>query len=157
MVTLELAVDAPELARLVMEWRNDATTRAMSFHHEEKTWPAAAAEFARYRAAFADEPRLALQRQLPGAEPTWHLFTVQVAARAAFFAALEKQGILAQVHYVAVNDMPLYRRLGHAPEATPLALAASQRLVSLPLYPAMSDADVERVIVAVRRALDEAA
>jgi dTDP-4-amino-4,6-dideoxygalactose transaminase len=107
----------------------------------------------RYRAAFAGEPRLRLQSQQPGAEPTWHLFTVRVDERARFFAALQEQGILPQVHYVAVNDMPLYRALGHKPEETPVAARAASELVSLPLYPAMSDADVERVIVAVHAAL----
>ena len=107
----------------------------------------------RYRAAFATEPRLRLQSQQPGAEPTWHLFAVRVNERARFFAALQEQGILPQVHYVAVNDMPLYRALGHKPEQTPVAARAADELVSLPLYPAMSDADVERVIVAVHAAL----
>ncbi len=107
----------------------------------------------RYRAAFAQEPRLRLQSQQPGAEPTWHLFAVRVNERARFFAALQEQGILPQVHYVAVNDMPLYRALGHKPVETPVAARAADELVSLPLYPAMSDADVERVIVAVHAAL----
>jgi UDP-4-amino-4,6-dideoxy-N-acetyl-beta-L-altrosamine transaminase len=110
---------------------------------------------ARYREAFAGEPRLTLQQERSGTESVWHLFVVQIEARAAFVAALRKRGILPQVHYVAVNDMPLYRALGHRPEETPLAYAASQRIVSLPLYPAMTDADVERVIVAVREALAE--
>jgi perosamine synthetase len=109
----------------------------------------------RYREAFAGEPRLVLQRQQPNAEPTWHLFTVQVERRAAFFAALQQRGIAPQVHYVAVNDMPYYRALGHSPSETPIAQRASERLVSLPLYPAMSDAEVDQVIAAVRGALSE--
>jgi dTDP-4-amino-4,6-dideoxygalactose transaminase len=110
---------------------------------------------ARYRAAFAGEARLGLQAVADGAEPTWHLFTVQVDHRGAFFAALQRRGISPQVHYVAVNDMPLYRALGHLPAETPLAARAAERLVSLPLYPAMSDAEVEQVIAAVRGALTE--
>lgn len=112
----------------------------------------------RYRAALAGEPRLQLMRDEPGVEPVWHLFAVQVrdaALRAPLFAALHRRGIGAQVHYVLVNDMPLYRRLGHAPEETPVAHAASQRLLSLPLYPGLTDEDVDRVVCAVREALDE--
>ena len=109
----------------------------------------------RYRQAFAGEPRLGLQRQSETAEPTWHLFTVQVEQRAAFFAALQRRGIAPQVHYVAVNDMPYYRSLGHSPSETPIAQHASGRLVSLPLYPAMSDDEVDQVIAAVRGALAE--
>jgi perosamine synthetase len=115
---------------------------------------------ARYRAAFADEPRLRLQTVRAGADPTLHLFTVRVKngeTRATFFAALHRRGIGAQVHYVAVNDMPLYRSLGYVPDETPLALEASRTLVSLPLFPAMSDDDVARVVQAVRQSLDESA
>ncbi|MCU1283251.1 MAG: UDP-4-keto-6-deoxy-N-acetylglucosamine 4-aminotransferase [bacterium] len=110
---------------------------------------------ATYRRAFAGEPRLRMQQLDDAAEPTWHLFVVQVANRAAFFQALTRRDILPQVHYGAVNDMPLYRELGYDPQATPVALAASHKLVSLPLYPAMSDDDVARVVTAVRQALDE--
>jgi perosamine synthetase len=113
-----------------------------------------------YRDAFANDRRLRLLADRPGAEPTWHLFPVRVksvATRAAFFAGLQRRGIGAQVHYVAVNDMPLYRSLGYVPDQTPLAFDASGTLVSLPLFPAMSNEDVTRVVQAVREALDEAA
>lgn len=112
----------------------------------------------RYRQALATEPRLRLMHDQPGIEPVWHLFAVQVrdaAARGRFIAALQRRQIGAQVHYILVNDMPLYRRLGCAPEQTPVAYAASQRLVSLPLYPGLTDEDVDRVVGAVREALDE--
>jgi UDP-4-amino-4,6-dideoxy-N-acetyl-beta-L-altrosamine transaminase len=112
---------------------------------------------AAYRAAFSSDARVVLQQTTAGAEPTWHLFTLQLrdaAARARMFTALRAEGILPQVHYVAVNDFPHYRALGFEPTATPIALAASERLISLPLYPAMSDDDVARVVAAVRSALD---
>ena len=112
---------------------------------------------ARYRAALSSHPRLTLPAQRPEASPAWHLFALRVAggaeARSRFYLALRERGILSQVHYVLVNDMPLYRQLGHRPEATPIAAAASASLLSLPLYPAMTDDDVERVISAVGEAL----
>ena len=46
----------------------------------------------------------------------------------------ERRGLAPQVHYIAVNDLAMYRRLGFDPAATPIALDASQRLVSLPLF-----------------------
>jgi perosamine synthetase len=109
----------------------------------------------RYRQAFADEPRLRRQQQRAEAEPAWHLFTVQVEKRAALFAALQRRGIAPQVHYTAVNDMPLYRSLGHSPSETPLAARASQQLLSLPLYPGLTDAEVDQVIFAVHQSLAE--
>jgi perosamine synthetase len=111
----------------------------------------------RYREALAGESRLRFVVERPGVQPAWHLFAVQLeggaAERRRVFDALVKRDILPQVHYVAVNDMPLYRGLGHAPEQTPVAWAASQALISLPLFPAMTDEDQARVVDALRAAL----
>ena len=87
-----------------------------------------AAIVAQYRAAFSADRRVRLQATTRGAEPTWHLFTLQLAsgaARSALFATLREQAIFPQVHYVAVNDFPYYRELGFDPAATPIARAAS--------------------------------
>lgn len=114
---------------------------------------------AQYREAFADEKRLTFVREAPGVEPAWHLFALRIAggaaARAALYASLQRRGIGAQVHYIAVNDLPLYRELGYDPAATPIARAASDSTISLPLFPAMSDEDVKTVVTAVREALGE--
>lgn len=115
---------------------------------------------ARYREEFAGEKRLSFVREPAGVEPAWHLFTLRIAggaaARAALYAGLQKRGIGPQVHYIAVNDLPLYRGLGHTPDETPIARDASASLISLPLFPGMADADVARVIAAVHESLDEA-
>jgi UDP-4-amino-4,6-dideoxy-N-acetyl-beta-L-altrosamine transaminase len=120
-----------------------------------------AAIVSRYREALADVPALELLPDAPDARPAWHLFAVRVRGgapeRAAFFAALQRRGLAPQVHYVLVNDLPLYRALGYDPERTPRALDASRRLVSLPLYPALTDEQVEQVIRAVRESVDELA
>jgi UDP-4-amino-4,6-dideoxy-N-acetyl-beta-L-altrosamine transaminase len=114
---------------------------------------------ASYRAAFEEDERLRLVALRPGCQPAWHLFTVQVKAggpaRNALFSALARRKIGTQVHYIAVTDLPLYRRLGYDPGDTPRARAASETLLSLPLFPAMTDQDVDRVIIAVREGLDE--
>src|SRR5262249_12456496 len=89
--------------------------------------------------------------------PAWSRFGIYLwcASKRRCDAPSMKRCIGAQVHYIAVNDLPLYRKLGSDPHATPLALAASRELVSLPLYPGLSDADVDRVLAAVRDSLDE--
>jgi UDP-4-amino-4,6-dideoxy-N-acetyl-beta-L-altrosamine transaminase len=114
---------------------------------------------ARYRRAFAGVAGLKITGDQPGAQPAWHLFAVQVQGpferRKAFFTALQGREIAPQVHYILVNDLPLYRGLGHAPTDTPHAYEASRRLVSLPLYPAMTDEDVDRVVRAVTEAIHE--
>jgi len=114
---------------------------------------------ARYRRAFAAHPRLTLMTAAQGVDPAWHLFAIRVNAddRSALFDRLSRRGIGAQVHYIAVNDLPLYRRLGNDPASTPIAWQASRQLLSLPLFPGMNDADADRVIFEVNEALrDEA-
>ena len=119
-----------------------------------------AALVARYRAGLeplAAAGHLRFVEPQPGSEPAWHLFPIRVtagaAARKAVFAALQQKRIGPQVHYIAVTDLPLYRSLGYTPEATPIACRAAQELLSLPLYPSLTDDDVDRVIAAVGEAL----
>jgi perosamine synthetase len=107
---------------------------------------------ARYRDAFRDLTALEVPVEEVEVQAAWHLFAVRLRGvdRRKFCAALRERGIGTQVHYIPVNAFPLYRRLGHDPSATPVATAAAERLVSLPLFPAMSDGDVDRVIAEVR-------
>jgi len=107
---------------------------------------------ARYRAALADLPTIELPEENASVRAAWHLCAVRLRGldRRAFCAGLRKLGVGTQVHYIPVNAFPLYRGLGYDPAATPLATSAAERLVSLPLYPTMTDADVDRAIDAVR-------
>ena len=60
-------------------------------------------------------------------------------------------GIGTSVHFIPLHIQPYWRdRYGFRPEDFPVAYDVYQRAVSLPIYPAMGDADVERVISAVR-------
>jgi UDP-4-amino-4,6-dideoxy-N-acetyl-beta-L-altrosamine transaminase len=113
---------------------------------------------ARYLEAFADLPPLTLPHVRPGVEPAWHLFVVRVPSpdrRRAFVERLHADGIGVQVHYIPVHHHPYYRALGFRTGVCPVAEDFSSRAVSLPVYPAMSEADVERVIETVARAARE--
>ena len=95
--------------------------------------------------------------QLPlvpeGLEPAWHLFVVQHEARDRLQAALAEQGIGTLIHYpVPPHLQPAYAELGHGQGDFPISEALHRRVLSLPLWPGMSEAQVERVIRAVRRA-----
>ena len=66
-------------------------------------------------------------------------------------AALLDQGVGSQVHYIPVHLQPWYREtFGTAAGQQPAAERYYERCLSLPLFPAMTDADVEQVITAVR-------
>jgi UDP-4-amino-4,6-dideoxy-N-acetyl-beta-L-altrosamine transaminase len=115
---------------------------------------------AAYHEAFSGLPWLTLPRELPGRHSAWHLYAIQLnldtlrAGRAEIFRALRAEGIGVQVHYFPVHLLRLYReRFGYRPGAFPIAEAAYERLISLPLFPGMSDRDVVDVITAVTKVL----
>jgi perosamine synthetase len=92
---------------------------------------------------------------LPDAEHAYHLYVVRVRERRdEVFAALRDEGIGVNVHYVPVHLHPYYReRLGTASGLCPVAEAAYDQILSLPLFPAMERGDVERVVESLAGAL----
>lgn len=107
----------------------------------------------RYNEAFATMPGIEPLAVSPDVTHAYHLYVVRLDPaqigmdRAAAFRALRERGIGVNVHYIPVHLHPYYRkRLGTHPGMCPVAEAAYERIVSLPMYPAMRDADVERVI-----------
>ena len=112
-----------------------------------------------YLDAFADLP-LILPPQAPeGDVHSWHLFVLRLDDEAAvsrdqFIEAMYARGIGCSVHYVPLHQHPYWReRYGLTPEMFPHSQKAYERTVSIPLYTAMTDADVQRVIAAVRASL----
>jgi len=95
-------------------------------------------------------PNLCPVGRVPGCTVAWHLYQVRVdfdalgMTRADIMNALRDRGIGTQVHYIPVSSQPYYRRL-YGDAALPGAEAYYARTLSLPLFPAMTDDDVERV------------
>ncbi len=88
---------------------------------------------------------------------SWHLYTVQIdfvslgKTRTEVMLDLRDRGVGTQVLYIPVYLQPWYRQtFGYQAGKCPNAEAYYQRTLSLPLYPAMSDADVDTVIESVR-------
>jgi perosamine synthetase len=78
-------------------------------------------------------------------------FVVRVEERDYVAKRLSEMGIATAVHYPKpVHHQPLYRKLGYPEEICPNAIEASKKVLSLPVHPALSDADVERIIRALR-------
>jgi UDP-4-amino-4,6-dideoxy-N-acetyl-beta-L-altrosamine transaminase len=110
---------------------------------------------ARYRALLpALAPRVRMIEPRPGSDPALHLFVVLIDFEAAGLSrrqameALRARGIGTQVHYIPVNRQPYYRdRYGET--ELPGAEAYYARCLSLPLFPRMDDADVDRVVEAL--------
>jgi perosamine synthetase len=111
-----------------------------------------------YDARLAGLPMRALARR-PG-KSAWHLYVVQLdldklrVDRAQVFRALRAEGIGVNVHYIPVHHHSFYReRFGAKPGDHPHADRAFDRILSLPLFPKMSDADVDDVVTAMHKVL----
>ena len=111
----------------------------------------------RYRGLLADISGLELPPDEPWCEHAYHLFVIRVPAglRAEIFAGLKGRGIGVQVHYLPVNMLTAYRRRGHRPEQTPVALSNYRRMISIPCFPAMIDEQVDRMARQVRGVIEE--
>ena len=108
----------------------------------------------RYAELLADLPGVILPRIAPGNEHVWHLYAIRVPRRDDVLRCLHDQGIGAGIHYpVPVHLQPAFRHLGYRPGDFPVAEAAARQLLSLPLYPQITQEQQVRVADAVRRAL----
>jgi dTDP-4-amino-4,6-dideoxygalactose transaminase len=118
--------------------------------------------WATYHAAFAELADAGLVRRplVPsGCEHSGHLYYLLLGGeqrRDAFIATLRDTGVHAVFHYVPLGGSPGGRRFGRQPERALVAEAASRRLVRLPLWVGMSEAQVDRVVEAVQWALEPA-
>jgi perosamine synthetase len=111
----------------------------------------------RYTEAFSKLDEVTCPSARPDRGHAWHLYVIEIdpaklrISRNDFIDALRAEGIGTSVHFIPLHLHPYYRdRFGYAPGDYPNALAAYERMISLPIYPAMSDADVQDVIDSVR-------
>lgn len=124
-------------------------------------WIARRQEIARrYHAAFSRIPAITPLAVRPEVSCAYQICVVQVArehvraSRDELVAALRAEGIGATVHYPLVPAHPYYRqRVGDGSGQCPIAERAAERILTLPLYPAMSDQDVDDVVRAVEKTL----
>ncbi|GAA4862233.1 DegT/DnrJ/EryC1/StrS family aminotransferase [Kitasatospora terrestris] len=113
----------------------------------------AAAE--RYDKLLAGLEGITTPRVLPGNEHVWHLYAVRVErGRDAVLAALHAAGIGAGVHYpVPVHLQPAFRGLGHGEGAFPATERAAAEILTLPLFPQITEGQQTRVAETLTAAL----
>ena len=75
----------------------------------------------------------------------FHLYVVKVPRRKELYEYLKEQGIFAQVHYIPLPALPYYRNIGHSPDSFPVAQEYYAECLSLPMYPALTDHEVQFV------------
>lgn len=113
-----------------------------------------------YNKAFADMPELILQQEIPESDTCRHLYIIRLAldkltcTRRQFFDAMSAENVQCQVHYVPVYWFPYYQALGYEKGLCPVAEEIYQGIMSIPLYPKMTDQDVEDTIHAVKKVVE---
>ncbi|MEK7444852.1 MAG: aminotransferase class I/II-fold pyridoxal phosphate-dependent enzyme, partial [candidate division NC10 bacterium] len=122
----------------------------------ERFWAARDRLARRYRERLAGSPFLELPALPADRRHGWHLFVVLLRLerltvdRDTVLSALRAENIGATLHYPLVHLHPFYRRrFGCGPGLCPIAEAAERRLVTLPLFPSMSEADQDDVLQAL--------
>ncbi len=142
MMDLQAAIGIHQLARVERNWQR-----------REQVWNL-------YMQAFADLPIGLPAPPQTDTRHAYHLFTIMIdetrcgLSRDAFLDAMNARRIGTGVHYLSVPEHPYYRqRYGWRPEQWPHAMWLGRQTVSLPLSPKLTDADVQRVIAAVRDCL----
>jgi perosamine synthetase len=104
-----------------------------------------------------DVTEIELPQELPNRKHAWHLFVIRLRLdqlgidRKEFIAQMNAEGVAASVHWLPLHMQPYYRETyGYEAEQFPVAARTWPRLVSLPIFPGMTDAEVAQVIAVVR-------
>jgi UDP-4-amino-4,6-dideoxy-N-acetyl-beta-L-altrosamine transaminase len=112
---------------------------------------------AQYRRAFADMPEIEMSFVIPECEPAWHLYVIRLnfdhlrVGRSEVFKALKAENIGVNVHYIPIPWLTNYQRMGYSKGQWPVAESEYERIISIPIFPAMSDKDVSDVIESVKK------
>lgn len=109
----------------------------------------------RYNDAFGRIPEILVQKEIPESDTCRHLYIIRLdlerltCTRRQFFDAMSAENVHCQIHYVPVYWFPYYQSLGFEKGLCPNAEELYRGIMSIPLYPKMTDQDVEDVIHAV--------
>ena len=94
---------------------------------------------------------LTLPEVASGREHVWHLYVVQHENRDALAEHLAARGVQTVINYpVALPFLPAYRRFGHTPTDFPVAYHHQSRVLSLPIFPEISDHQVDQLVSSIR-------
>ena len=114
----------------------------------------------RYDEAFKDIPEIIVQKEIMESDTCRHLYIIRLdlnklsCTRREFYDAMSAENVQCQIHYVPVYWFPYYKHLGYKRGLCPNAEEVYKGIMSIPLYPKMSDQDVEDVICAVIKVVE---
>ncbi len=91
---------------------------------------------------------------LPAVEPVFHLYVIQVPDRDRVQAALKAEGVETGIHYpVPLHQQPAYAHLGYKPEDFPVSAALGPKILSLPMFPEITEEQIQAVVAALKKAI----
>ncbi len=114
----------------------------------------------KYNEAFKSIPEIIIQEEIPESDSCRHLYIIRLSldklncTRREFFDAMSAENIQCQVHYVPTYFFPYYKHLGYSEGLCPNAEEVYRGILSIPLYPTLTDKDTDDVIEAVRKITD---
>lgn len=114
----------------------------------------------KYDEAFEKMPEIIIQKEIRESDTCRHLYIIRLASgklacsRRQFFDAMAAENVQCQVHYIPVYWFPYYKHLGYKKGLCPNAEEVYCGIMSIPLYPKMTDGDVEDVIHAVTKVVE---
>jgi perosamine synthetase len=115
-----------------------------------------------YNKEFADVPGITIPSVKQNVKHSWHLYIIRIndsagISRNEFIRKLADAGIGTSVHYIPLHLHPYYKEnFGYRPDDFPVALKLYSQVISLPVYPAMSQEDIRRVTETVKSILKHA-
>ena len=114
----------------------------------------------RYNEAFKNIDEIITPYEKPEVKSGWHIYVIRLsldklkATRREIFEALRAENIGVQVHYIPVYYHPYYKKLGYQKGICPKAEKYYEEAITLPVFPAMKDEDIEDVIKGLKKVID---
>jgi len=116
----------------------------------------------KYNCEFKDMPEVKIPEVNPvDSKPAWHIYMIQLnleklkVGRREIFEALRAENLGVNVHYIPIHLQPYYqKRFGYHKEDFPEAENYYSRVITLPIFPKMSNKDIDDVVMAAKKVID---
>ncbi|OKH32438.1 Cys/Met metabolism pyridoxal-phosphate-dependent enzyme [[Phormidium ambiguum] IAM M-71] len=130
-----------------------------------ETWNSQRAQVAaRYQNLLAPLPGIVLPQSLPGGKSVWNQYTIRILAsenqgnkserRDRVRTKMQEQGITSMVYYpIPLHLQPVYQNLGYQPGSLPVAEQICHEVLSLPMFPELTQEQQEQIVYALKDAL----
>ena len=112
-----------------------------------------------YNKEFKELQEINIPKQESFSNSGWHIYVITLnldklsVGRKEIFEALQKENIGVNVHYLPVYLHPYYKKLGYKQGECPVAEDVYNRMITIPLFPAMSNEDIKSVVYAVKKVI----